>query len=405
MKRADSSTPASMNRLAGLRLGCAASGERYHGRDDLLLVTLPPRSRVAGMFTRSSVVAAPVRWCRRHIAAGRARALLVNAGNANACTGRQGDEVAALCAAAVAQRLDCPPAEVLLASTGMIGEPLPSAPLLRGLKQAWARLGDSEGHWQDAARAIMTTDTVPKMVSQRLRLDGKEISINGIAKGSGMIAPDMATMLAFFFTDAAVPRATLEKMLRAAVEASFHRISIDGDNSTNDSVLLFATGEKGGLSAGALRQLAEALRALAVNLARRIVRDGEGAKKFVTIEIAGASSRASARRVALAIANSPLVKTALSGEDANWGRIAMAIGKSGERISLSRLGIAMGGVVLARNGAAVSLSPARKRRLERHMKEREIHIGANLGVGRGACEVWTCDLSHEYVSINGEYRS
>ena len=391
----------------GVRLGSVATGVRYRGRDDLLLAEFPEGANVAGVFTRSNVQAAPVRWCRRHIGTGRARGLLVNAGNANACTGKQGDAAAKACARAVAGRLDCSMPEVLLASTGVIGEPLESKPLIKGIESAYGCLGGGKSRWREAARAIMTTDTFPKVVSHRFEADGVSYVLNGIAKGSGMIAPNMATMLAFFFTDARISKASLGRSLRDAVEESFHRISVDGDSSTNDSVLLFATGaaSEKSLSAKGLRRFGEVLRAAAGELARLIVVDGEGARKFVTIEVKGAVSKPSARRVGFAVANSPLVKTALSGEDANWGRIAMAVGKSGERIDATRLAISMGGVTLARRGAAVVLGSGDKRKLARHMRAREIHIGISLGAGKGADEVWTCDLSHEYVSINADYRS
>ena len=391
----------------GVRLGSVATGVRYRGRNDLLLAEFPEGANVAGVFTRSNVQAAPVRWCRRHIGTGRARGLLVNAGNANACTGKQGDTAAKACARAVAGHLDCSMPEVLLASTGVIGEPLESKPLIKGIESACGCLGGGKSRWREAARAIMTTDTFPKVVSHRFEADGVSYVLNGIAKGSGMIAPNMATMLAFFFTDARISKASLGRSLRDAVEESFHRISVDGDSSTNDSVLLFATGaaSEKSLSAKGLRRFGEVLRAAAGELARLIVVDGEGARKFVTIEVKGAVSKPSARRVGFAVANSPLVKTALSGEDANWGRIAMAVGKSGERIDATRLAISMGGVTLARRGAAVVLGSGDKRKLARHMRAREIHIGISLGAGKGADEVWTCDLSHEYVSINADYRS
>ena len=391
----------------GVRLGSVATGVRYRGREDLMLAEFPSGTSVAGVFTRSNVQAAPVRWCRRHIGGGRARGLLVNAGNANACTGRQGDAVAKACARAVAKRLDCPISEVLLASTGVIGEPLESKPLIKGIESAYGCLSGNKSRWYEAARAIVTTDTFPKAVSHRFEADGASYVLNGIAKGSGMIAPNMATMLAFFFTDAKISKASLGRLLRNAVEESFHRISVDGDSSTNDSVLLFATGaaSEKPLSSKGLRRFGEVLRKAAGELARLIVVDGEGARKFVTIEVKGAVSKPSARRVGFAVANSPLVKTALSGEDANWGRIAMAVGKSGERIDAARLAITMGGVTLARRGAAVVLGGSDKRKLARHMRAREIHIGISLGVGKGVDEVWTCDLSHGYVSINANYRS
>lgn len=405
MTKPRSKVTPTMNDVTGVSLGCDAAGIRYRKRKDLLLVSMPPKTTVAGVFTRSAVIAAPVQWCRRHIAKGYARGLLVNAGNANACTGRQGEKVAAMSATAVAQRIGCSASEVMLASTGVIGEPMKPDLVLRGIGRAYQRLGSGSPHWHEAATAITTTDTFPKAISRRFEIDGRRIIVNGIAKGSGMIAPNMATMLGFFFTDAEVSKAALGRMLRAAVEISFHRISVDGDTSTNDTVLMFATGAAGKVSAKGLRQLGVVLNEVAAELARQIVRDGEGASKFVVIKVSGAASKASARRAGFAIANSPLVKTALSGEDANWGRIAMAVGKSGERLDLSRLGISIGGVALARKGTAVELGSGGKRRLSAHMRGREVLIGVYLGVGRGADEVWTCDLSHDYVAINGDYRS
>lgn len=398
---------AKISALGGVRLGSAATGARYQGRDDLMLVEMPAQTSVAGVFTRSNVQAAPVHWCRRHIGGGRAQGLLVNAGNANACTGRQGDAVVKASARAVAKHLGCSMSEVLLASTGVIGEPLDSKLLVEGIGRAHACLKGDESHWHAAAGAIMTTDTFPKGVSKRFKADGDVYILNGIAKGSGMIAPNMATMLAFFFTDAKISKASLGRLLRGAADESFHRISVDGDNSTNDTVLLFATGTGSGksLSAKGLRRFSEVLCEAATELARLIIMDGEGARKFITVEVKEAISKPSARRVGFAVANSPLVKTALSGEDANWGRIAMAIGKSGERMDAARLAISMGGVTVARRGAAVALNSNNRRKLARHMRKRDLHIGISLGVGKGADEVWTCDLSHEYVSINADYRS
>lgn len=396
----------SMPPLEGLRHGCAASGEHYQGRDDMWLVALPPGSRVAGVFTRSAVPAAPVVWSRRHGSEGFARALLVNAGNANACTGRVGEAVALACAKAVARRLGCVPEEVMLASTGVIGEAPKRRSLLDGIEQAWENLGGGARRWRQAARAIMTTDAFPKGACRSVRVEGKEIAVVGIAKGAGMIAPNMATMLAFVFVDAALSAAEMKRMVRGGAEDGFHRISVDGDCSTNDALFLFATGGKGAVRTAAGRaRVGAAVREVCADLARQIVVDGEGASKLMVVEVGGAVSKASARRVGFAIANSPLVKTALAGEDANWGRIAMAVGKSGERLSLARLGISLGGVAVARDGAAVALSPARVERLERHMRGGEIRISVALGVGRHSDYVWGCDLTHQYVAINADYRS
>ena len=287
-----------------------------------------------------------------------------------------------------------------MASTGVIGEPLPDQRITQALPALHASL--AQDGWNAAARAIMTTDTFPKQATRKARIGGTDVTLNGIAKGSGMIAPDMATMLAFFFTDAAIPAAALQPMLEAANAQSFNCITVDGDTSTSDTVLLFATG-KAGNAADDYGDFARALSELTAELAQAVVRDGEGASKFITIDVTGAEHDAAARRIAMSIANSPLVKTAIAGEDANWGRIVMAVGKAGERADRDALTIAVGGVTVARNGAVAP--EYREAMIEPHMKGREITIAVEVGIGSGRARVWTCDLTHGYIDINGSYRS
>ncbi len=392
--------------VAGVRLGAAAAGIRYQGRADLVMAELPARSTVAGVFTRSRCPGAPVDWCRAALPAGRARALVVNAGNANVFTGRAGTETVRATAAEAARLVSCRPREVFLASTGVIGEVLPHARLTAVLPALHASL--TEDGWEAAARGIMTTDTFPKAATRIARIGQIEVRISGIAKGSGMIAPDMATMLCFAFTDAAIPAAVLQAMLARGVAGSFNCTTVDSDTSTSDTVLLFATGQARHAripAAGGpmLRDFRAALDAVLHDLALQVVRDGEGAQKLVHIAVSGAVSRRSAKRIAMAIANSPLVKTAIAGEDANWGRIVMAVGKAGESADRDRLSIAIGGVWMARDGAVVEGYDEAP--VTAHMKGREVAIAVDLGLGRGRAEAWTCDLTHGYIDINGSYRS
>ncbi len=392
--------------IAGVRLAAAAAGIRYQGRTDMVLAELDPGTAVAGVFTRNRCPGAPVDWCRAALKTGRARGLVVNAGNANGFTGRAGAEAARATAAAAAALRSCTPRESFLASTGVIGELLPHQRLAAALPGLHGSLNADA--WADAARAIMTTDTFPKAATRVARIGGAEVRITGIAKGSGMIAPDLATMLCFVFTDAKIPAAALQAGLVRGVGTSFNRITVDSDTSTSDTVLLFATGRArhprvpadGG---GILRDFRAKLAEVLLDLALMVVRDGEGAQKLVRIDVAGAVSTRSAHRVAMAIANSPLVKTAIAGEDANWGRSVMAVGKAGEPADRDRLGIAVGGVWMARAGGVVEgydESP-----VVAHMRGREIHIEVDLGLGRGRATAWTCDLTHGYIDINGSYRS
>ena len=390
--------------IGGVRVATVEAGIRYKGRDDLLLVELAPGTAIAGALTRSLTASAPVDWCREALQDGRARAIVVNSGNANAFTGRVGKTAVEHTGAAAAAALGCAEREVFVSSTGVIGEPLPAESTivqkLPGLARALA-----SGSWNRAAGAIMTTDTFPKGASATAKIGGRTVRIAGIAKGSGMIAPDMATMLAYVFTDAAVPPDLLQRLTSRAVERSFNAITVDSDTSTSDTVLVAATGAAGNPEpdAAMLRGFARALEAVCRDLAHQIVRDGEGASKFVEIAVTGAASARAAKRIGLAIANSPLVKTAIAGEDANWGRIVMAVGKAGEKADRDALRIGIGGVEITRGGQVVP--DYDETPVARHMQGQDIRIAVDIGVGRGKATVWTCDLTHGYIDINGSYRS
>ena len=385
----------------GVRLGAAAAGIRYKDRTDLVLVELAAGTTVAGVFTRNRCPGAPVDWCRAALAGGTARGLVVNAGNANVFTGAAGQRAARETAEAAARLLGCEAGAVFLASTGVIGEQLPFERITAALPALHAGLAADA--WAQAARGIMTTDTFPKASTRQAVLGGKTVRITGIAKGSGMIAPDMATMLCFVFTDAALPAPVLQRLLAAGTERSFNRTTVDSDTSTSDTLLLFATGAAGNDPDADPMAFAEALDAVLLDLALQVVRDGEGAQKFIRIDVTGAVDDGSARRVALAVANSPLVKTAVAGEDANWGRIVMAVGKAGEPADRDRLSVSVGGVWMARNGGVVP--DYDEAPVVAHMRGREIAIGIDLGLGEGRNTAWTCDLTHGYININGSYRS
>jgi glutamate N-acetyltransferase/amino-acid N-acetyltransferase len=392
--------------VGGVRGVAHAAGLRYKGRDDLLLLHFPDGAAVAGVLTRSKCPGAPVEWCKKLLPHGRAEALLVNAGNANAFTGKRGRTSVERSAEAVAAALGCSAEGVYLASTGVIGEPLPDDRMAAAIGEAAGKLGEAD--WARAAGAIMTTDTFPKAASRTCEIDGKPVRLVGIAKGSGMIAPDMATMLGFVATDAGLPAAVLQPLLAAATERSFNAITVDGDTSTSDTLLLFATGAAGRFEADSpadrrLADFAAALEALLVELAQLVVRDGEGAQKFVTVTVRGARDDAAAKRIALSIANSPLVKTAIAGEDANWGRIVMAVGKAGEEADRDRLAVSIGGVTIARDGERVP--DYDEAPVAAHMAGREILLEVELGLARGEATVWTCDLTHGYIDINADYRS
>jgi glutamate N-acetyltransferase / amino-acid N-acetyltransferase len=395
-----------MPAIAGAECASIAAGIRYKTREDMTVFRFAPGTTVAGVFTMNKCPGAPVDWCRAALKGGKARALVVNAGNSNVFTGRAGRETCERTAAETAALIGCKPREVFIASTGVIGERLPTDVLLAALPGAVGKL-DADS-WQNAARAIMTTDTFPKGATRTAKIGDATVTICGIAKGSGMIAPDMATMLSFIATDAKIPAAALQKLLSKGNAKSFNCVTVDSDTSTSDTVLLFATGQvkhpripaEGGPM---LKDFARALDEVLLELALMVARDGEGAQKFITIDVTGAVSAKSAHRVAMAIANSPLVKTAVAGEDANWGRIVMAVGKAGEPADRDKLSVAMGGIWMAREGGVIEGYDEAP--VVAHMKGREVEITVDLGLGRGKARVWTCDLTHGYIDINGSYRS
>lgn len=399
--------------IKGVELGVAAAGIRYRGRNDMLLAALAPGTAVAGVFTTSSTRGAPVDWCRDCFETGGARgpvarALVVNAGNANVFTGKAGMAAVEATAAGTAELAKCKRHEVFVASTGVIGELMPMGKVKTALPQLWKRKSGSSSAWESAARAIMTTDTFPKGVTRRARIDDVTVTINGIAKGSGMVAPDLATMLAFVFTDAVLPPNVLQTLVVLGVRDTFNAITVDSDSSTSDMVLAFATqaaAHEQVKRAGdpRLRDFRMKLHDVMRELAHLVVRDGEGATKFITVTVTGAESARAARAVALAIANSPLVKTAIAGGDANWGRIVMAIGKSGETVEPEKLAIRMCGLPVAQKGQRASAYD--ENGLTAAMKKPEIEIEIDLGLGAGKATIWTCDLTHGYIDINGSYRS
>jgi glutamate N-acetyltransferase/amino-acid N-acetyltransferase len=398
-----------MPAVDGVRIATAEAGIKYRDRTDLLAMVFDAGTAAAGVFTRSKCPSAPVDFCRQNLAGGKARMLVVNSGNANAFTGKKGRETTRMTADAAARAVGGATGEVFLASTGVIGEPLDAgrfSHLLAGMAKEAA-----PGRWLDAARAIMTTDTYPKVATATVRLGDAEVTINGIAKGAGMIAPDMATMLSFIATDAPIAAPALQALLARGVGSTFNAVTVDSDTSTSDTLMLFATGAAAKRGAPAIADAADprlgqfkrALNRVLKNLALQVVRDGEGARKQVEVTVTGAKSARSAKRIALSIANSPLVKTAVAGEDANWGRVVMAVGKAGEPADRDRLAIWFGDNRLAVDGERdSSYSEAET---SAYMKRDEIAIRVDLGLGRGKATVWTCDLTKEYVAINGDYRS
>lgn len=398
-----------MPEIPGVRFATAAAGLKYAGRTDVLLATLAEGTTVAGVFTRSKCTSAPVDWCKEMLKTGTARALLVNSGNANAFTGKKGRAAVELSGQIVASSLDCPLNEIYLASTGVIGEPLPAEKFQTVVEDL--KSGQDGTAWLEAAKAIMTTDTYPKVSTRDVAFGDRKITISGIAKGAGMIAPDMATMLSFIFTDAEISQDVLQALLSAETGGSFNAITVDSDTSTSDTVLLFATGRASARGVPPVLSIDDprveaiqgALRDVMQDLAHQIVRDGEGARKFVEIRVEGAESDSSARKIAMAIANSPLVKTAVAGEDANWGRIVMAVGKAGEPADRDKLAIWFGDVRVAVEGER---DPGySEEAASAVMKEENISIRVDLGIGSGQSTVWTCDLTKDYVAINGDYRS
>jgi glutamate N-acetyltransferase/amino-acid N-acetyltransferase len=400
---------AEMPGIDGVRMATAEAGIKYKNRTDVLLMVFDEVASVAGVFTRSKCPSAPVDFCRQNLPSGRARAVVVNSGNANAFTGKKGRAATELTAKSASEAVGCATDEIYLASTGVIGEPLDATKFAGVLGDMNSRAtGD---FWFEAAKAIMTTDTYPKVATRSAKIGDIEVTINGIAKGAGMIAPDMATMLSFVVTDADIAPAVLQSLLSAGVGPSFNSVTVDSDTSTSDTLMLFATGaaSKRGqkkiesADAAELTDFAEALNSLLLDLAHQVVCDGEGARKMVAVTVSGAVSDDSAKKVALSIANSPLVKTAVAGEDANWGRVVMAVGKSGEPADRDLLQISFGGVRVAFEGERdPDYSEAAASAV---MNEPKIPINVDLGLGSGQATVWTCDLTKEYVEINGDYRS
>ena len=396
-----------MPAIPGVRLATAAAGIRYKGRTDVLLAVLDRGTAVAGVFTKSKCPSAPVEWCRAKLKRGQARALVVNSGNANAFTGKTGRQATTLTASIAAKAVGCKPDDVFLASTGVIGEPL-DATKFDGVLGTLAQHVASDG-WMDAAKAIMTTDTFPKVATATVKIGKANVTIGGMAKGAGMIAPDMATMLSFVFTDAPIAAGALQSLLKAGVEDTFNAVTIDGDTSTSDTLLAFATGaakDAPKISRAGdprLKAFTKAFNSVLADLAEQVARDGEGARKLVEIIVEGATSKQSARRIAMSVANSPLVKTAIAGEDANWGRVVMAIGKAGEPADRDLVSIWFGDVRVAHKGA-------RDPRYEEAavsavMKRPEITLRVDLGIGAHHDRVLTCDLTRAYIDINADYRS
>ena len=395
--------------IDGVRIATAAAGIRYVGRTDVLLALFEKGTTVAGVLTRSKCPSAPVDWRRAHLRGGEAAALIVNSGNANAFTGKPGREATKLTAKLAAEAAGCDPSQVFLASTGVIGEPLDASKF--GAVMNALTASAAAGGWHAAAQAIMTTDTFPKGAAAIARLGATPVTICGIAKGAGMIAPDMATLLAFVFTDAAISPRILRGLLKDGVADTFNAVTIDGDTSTSDTLLAFATGAAAARGAPKitlasdprLAAFRKAFDAVLANLAEQVARDGEGARKLVEVVVEGAISRRSARKIALSIANSPLVKTAIAGEDANWGRVVMAVGKAGEPADRDKLSIWFGGIRVAHKGER---DPAYdEAEVSAAMKRPEITLKVALGLGRGRDRVLTCDLTKDYVAINGDYRS
>ncbi len=399
-----------MSSVDGVRMAAAQCNVRYVNKTDVMLAVMEPGTTAAGVFTQSKTAAAPVDWCRDMLKGGNyqdgtIKALIVNSGNANAFTGRAGIAAVEKMAAATAEAAGCRQEDVFIAQTGVIGEPIEVDKITASLPGLKADLGSD---WENAAQAIMTTDTYPKGASATADIGGTKVTIAGIAKGSGMIAPDMATMLAFVFTDAALPREVLQNLLADSADKSFNSITVDSDTSTSDTVLAFATGrvenpEIAFYDDRALQDFRAKFDGVMTDLAHQIVRDGEGAKKFITIKITGAEDDGAAKKIGMTIANSPLVKTAIAGEDANWGRVVMAVGKSGEKADRDKLTIAMGGIIIAELGQIADGYDEAP--VAQHMKGQNIDIAVDVGISAGKATVWTCDLTHDYISINADYRT
>jgi glutamate N-acetyltransferase/amino-acid N-acetyltransferase len=392
--------------VPGVQVATGMAEIRYRAREDVMAMAFPAGTTAAGVFTKNRCPGAPVEWSRAALKGGKARGLVVTSGNSNVFTGRAGRETCARTAEEAARILGCKPREIFLASTGVIGERLPTEKLVGALPKVFAAV--AEAGFAHAARAIMTTDTFPKASTRSARIGETTVTIAGIAKGSGMIAPDMATMLSFLATDAKIPAGALQALLKKGCDRSFNCVTVDSDTSTSDTVMLFATGvakhprvpAEGG---PVLKDFARALNEVLMDLALMVARDGEGAQKLIRIDVTGATTARSAHRIAMSIANSPLVKTAIAGEDANWGRIVMAVGKSGEPADRDRLSIAVGGTWMAKDGGVVDGYDETP--VVAHMEGREVEITVDIGLGRGKATVWTCDLTHGYIDINGSYRS
>ncbi|SEB49989.1 glutamate N-acetyltransferase [Nitratireductor aquibiodomus] len=399
----------SMPIVDGVRIATAEAGVKYKGRTDLLAMVFDEGTTVAGVFTRSKCPSAPVEFCRENLAGGAARILVVNSGNANAFTGKKGRATTAAVGEAAAGAVGAGRDAVFMASTGVIGEPLP-AERITGFLEGMARDAKPEG-WLEAARAIMTTDTYPKVATATASVGDVDVVINGIAKGAGMIAPDMATMLSFLATDAPIAAPVLQELLSKGTGKTFNAVTVDSDTSTSDTLMMFATGAAARRGAPVITDARDprlagfrrALNRILKNLALQVVRDGEGARKQLEITVTGAKSSRSAKKIALSIANSPLVKTAVAGEDANWGRVVMAVGKAGEPAERDLLSIWFGDIRVAHKGER---DPGySEEATSAYMKKDEIALRVDLGIGRGKATVWTCDLTKEYVAINGDYRS
>jgi glutamate N-acetyltransferase/amino-acid N-acetyltransferase len=392
--------------INGVQFSTGCTGMKYQGRDDLMLAVFSENTTAAGVFTKNAMPGAPVDWGREIRPRGRARALVVNAGIANVFTGAVGRQTVRETATAAASLISAEAEDIHIASTGVIGDPVPTKMITDLLPKLNDTLSTEGG--RQAAAAILTTDTFAKGASAHCKIGDRDVTIAGFAKGSGMIAPDMATMLAFLFTDAAIPAPVLQELLSEANEKTFNCVTVDSDTSTSDTVLLFATAEAGNIEVAAsdnpaLADFKKVLHEVMADLARQVARDGEGASKFITVKVSGASSDSSAKTIALAIANSPLVKTAIAGEDANWGRVIMAVGKSGEPADRDAMSLKIGGVLIAENGKR---SPDYKEEdVMPHMKGSDINIEVDVGVGSGQAFAWTCDLTHGYIEINADYRS
>ena len=389
--------------VAGVRLSAGEVGIKYQGRADVMVMVFEPAASVAGVFTQSKCASAPVDLCRAHLPTGKASILVVNSGNANAFTGKKGESSTAQTATNAAKVVDCPVDQVYLSSTGVIGEPL-DASKFEGHIEKLANKATAD-QWPQAADAITTTDTFSKLATKTANIDGKDYVINGIAKGAGMIAPDMATMLSYIVTDAPVSAQVLQSLLSESVKTTFNAISVDGDTSTSDTVLAFATGGSTYTDVGdpKLSAFCAAFGEIMHQLAMLIIRDGEGIRKVMRIEVEGATSSRAAKIIAMSIANSPLVKTALAGQDANWGRIVMAVGKAGQEADRDRLKIRFGEFIVAENGERAE--DYSEEQCAAYMQQDEIVIGVDLDLGQFSYTAWGCDLTKEYVAINGDYRS